>query len=139
MRSAKSSGDFQIALDVKPADCDFQIAVPCQTPGTKKKERTFVLSFQGGDYLLFRFRSTIGVIRFNFSVRNGKRWSPYAMFTLVSFPVPPHRVGLKELSRPEAARRDRNRVPPSPKDFMSHPLTGRARQEVMRSTELSGN
>ena len=24
---------------------------------------------------------TIGVIRFNFSVRNGKRWSPYALIT----------------------------------------------------------
>ena len=39
---------------------------------------------QGGDYLLSRFRSTIGVMRFNFSVRNGKRWSPHAVFTLVS-------------------------------------------------------
>ena len=38
---------------------------------------------EGGDYLLFRFRSTIGVIRFNFSVRNGKRWSPYAVITLM--------------------------------------------------------
>ena len=42
-------------------------------------------SLKGGDYLLFRFRSTIGVIRFNFSVRNGKRWSPYAFITLISF------------------------------------------------------
>ena len=40
---------------------------------------------EGGGYLLSRFRSTIGVIRFNFSVRNGKRWSPYAIFTLISF------------------------------------------------------
>ena len=38
---------------------------------------------EGGGYLLSRFRSTIGVIRFNFSVRNGKRWSPYAIFTLI--------------------------------------------------------
>ena len=38
---------------------------------------------EGGDYLLFRFRSTIGVIRFNFSVRNGKRWNPYAVITLI--------------------------------------------------------
>ncbi len=36
---------------------------------------------QGGDYLLSRFRSTIGVTRFNFSVRNGKRWSPCAVIT----------------------------------------------------------
>ena len=30
----------------------------------------------GGDYLLSHFRSTIGVVRLNFSVRNGKRWDP---------------------------------------------------------------
>ena len=39
---------------------------------------------RGGGYLLFHFRSIIGVVRFNFSVRNGKRWSPHAMATLVS-------------------------------------------------------
>ena len=37
----------------------------------------------GGGYLLSHFRSTIGVVRFNFSVRNGKRWSPHAIATLV--------------------------------------------------------
>ena len=36
-----------------------------------------------GRYLLFHFRSIIGVARFNFSVRNGKRWSPCAIATLV--------------------------------------------------------
>ena len=41
-----------------------------------------------GDYLLFRFRSTIGVMRFNFSVRNGKRWSPHALVTLISLSIP---------------------------------------------------
>ena len=50
---------------------------------------------KGGDYLLFRFRSTIGVIRFNFSVRNGKRWSPYAVFALISF---------QKRTRPEAEK-----------------------------------
>ena len=39
----------------------------------------------GGGYLLFHFRSIIGVARFNFSVRNGKRWSPCAIATLVFF------------------------------------------------------
>ena len=39
----------------------------------------------GGGYLLSHFRSTIGVVRFNFSVRNGKRWIPNAIATLVSF------------------------------------------------------
>ena len=38
---------------------------------------------EGGGYLLSHFRSTIGVAGFNFSVRNGKRWSPRAMATLV--------------------------------------------------------
>ncbi len=39
----------------------------------------------GGGYLLSHFRSTIGVAGFNFSVRNGKRWSPRAIATLVRF------------------------------------------------------
>ena len=33
----------------------------------------------GGGYLLSRFRSTIGVVRLNFSVRDGKRWDPDAI------------------------------------------------------------
>ena len=41
----------------------------------------------GGGYLLSHFRSTIGVVRFNFSVRNGKRWSPDAITTLIRFAV----------------------------------------------------
>ena len=44
-----------------------------------------VLSTLGGGYLLSHFRSTIGVVRLNFSVRNGKRWDPHAITTLVSF------------------------------------------------------
>ena len=44
---------------------------------------------RGGGYLLSHFRSTIGVVRFNFSVRNGKRWNPHAIATLVfSFSAP---------------------------------------------------
>ena len=39
----------------------------------------------GGGYLLSHFRSTIGVVRLNFSVRNGKRWNPHAITTLVFF------------------------------------------------------
>ena len=42
------------------------------------------LFVRGGD-LLSHFRSTIGAVRFNFSVRNGKRWNPHAITTLVSF------------------------------------------------------
>ena len=46
-----------------------------------------ILSVTGGGYLLSHFRSTIGVAGFNFSVRNGKRWSPRAVATLVSLSV----------------------------------------------------
>ena len=53
--------------------------------GHKKKPLGLVPEGRiGGGYLLFHFRSIIGVVRFNFSVRNGKRWSPHAMATLVS-------------------------------------------------------
>ena len=38
----------------------------------------------GGGYLLSHFRSTIGVVRLNFSVRNGKRWDPHAISALIS-------------------------------------------------------
>ena len=51
----------------------------------KKPEGSVELSgLRGGGYLLSHFRSIIGVARFNFSVRNGKRWSPCAMATLIS-------------------------------------------------------
>ena len=53
--------------------------------GKKKDRGSFggvAVSVRGG-YLLFHFRSIIGVVRFNFSVRNGKRWSPDAIATLV--------------------------------------------------------
>ena len=53
--------------------------------GTKKSPEGCPSGLRGGGYLLFHFRSIIGVARFNFSVRNGKRWSPRAMATLVSF------------------------------------------------------
>ena len=49
------------------------------------RARGFLLELSlGGDYLLSHFRSTIGVVRLNFSVRNGKRWDPHAIITLVS-------------------------------------------------------
>ena len=51
---------------------------------TKKREATSLLTspLLGGGYLLSHFRSTIGVVRLNFSVRDGKRWDPHAMTTL---------------------------------------------------------
>ena len=48
----------------------------------KRGSRSFHCdSLLGGGYLLSHFRSTIGVVRLNFSVRNGKRWDPHAMTT----------------------------------------------------------
>ena len=38
-------------------------------------------SLKNGGYLLSHKRSTIGVTRLNFSVRNGKRWNPCAIAT----------------------------------------------------------
>ena len=49
--------------------------------GIKKREKLSFLSFLRGGYLLSHLRSTIGVVRFNFSVRDGKRWSPDAIAT----------------------------------------------------------
>ena len=54
-----------------------------------KSRMTFFVTrlCRGGGYLLSHFRCTIGVVRFNFSVRNGKRWIPHAIATLVRFAV----------------------------------------------------
>ena len=59
----------------------------------RKKRRAaeigFCRSLLGGGYLLSHFRSTIGVVRLNFSVRNGKRWIPHAITTLMRLrPLP---------------------------------------------------
>ena len=72
----------------------------------KKRERQIALSLSvGGGYLLSHFRSTIGVVRLNFSVRNGKRWDPHAITTLVRFQCAHHYwlfvapvIRLKEIS-----------------------------------------
>ena len=54
--------------------------------GEKKRAgQLAVVRLLGGSDLLSHFRSTIGAVRFNFSVRNGKRWNPHAITTLVSF------------------------------------------------------
>ena len=50
--------------------------------------------FRGGGDLLSHFRSIIDVVRFNFSVRNGKRWSPHAIATLVRLSVSTDITGL---------------------------------------------
>ncbi len=62
---------------------------PCGAGYTQKEEGQIALSLLlGGGYLLSHFRSTIGVVRLNFSVRNGKRWDPHAITTLVFFRPP---------------------------------------------------
>ena len=55
--------------------------------GENDESRAILLlgSLRGGGDLLSHFRSTIGAVRFNFSVRNGKRWNPHAITTLVLF------------------------------------------------------
>ena len=63
-----------------------------------KKTREPLLSndsLLGGGYLLSHFRSTIGVVRLNFSVRNGKRWDPHAMTTLFYLFQHTRRIGLR--------------------------------------------
>ena len=52
-------------------------------PGIKKRSRSVVAAgpLQDGDYLLSHLRSTIGVTKLNFSVRNGKRWDLTAITT----------------------------------------------------------
>ena len=57
-----------------------------------------------GGYLLSHFRSTIGVVRFNFSVRNGKRWSPHAITTFRLSGVSPA-LARREAMPPSAAAR----------------------------------
>ena len=53
-----------------------------RTGNKKRGSRCFNSdSLLGGGYLLSHFRSTIGVVRLNFSVRNGKRWDPHAITT----------------------------------------------------------
>ena len=63
-----------------------------QSLATKKPRLVWVRASEGGGDLLSDFRSTIGVVRFNFSVRNGKRWIPHAIATLVAS-VHGHRQG----------------------------------------------
>ena len=72
----------------------------------KKKEGQIALSLLlGGGYLLSHFRSTIGVVRLNFSVRNGKRWDPHAITTLVHLFSGPrgHRDIIKIIDRKRLA------------------------------------
>ena len=50
----------------------------------KKEPGLSTRLLEGGDDLLSRFRSTIGAMKLNFSVRDGKRWILHAIITLMS-------------------------------------------------------
>ena len=68
--------------------CGFCVGIREVSGGLGIKKRAgqlAVVRLLGGSDLLSHFRSTIGAVRFNFSVRNGKRWNPHAITTLVSF------------------------------------------------------
>ena len=61
----------------------------CSEGSETEKAPNFSVRGSGGGYLLSHFRSTIGVVRLNFSVRNGKRWIPHAITTLMRLrPLP---------------------------------------------------
>ena len=54
-----------------------------------KKAPNFSVRGSGGGYQLSHFPRTIGVVRLNISVRNGKRWIPHAITTLMRLrPLP---------------------------------------------------
>ena len=60
------------------------VAVLCFGVGIKQRSRGNLRcsgSVLRGGYLLSHFRSTIGAVRLNFSVRNGKRWNPHTITT----------------------------------------------------------
>ena len=70
--------------------CGVAIGLPPQgnqppAGGYKQKAPGIAPRGLGGDDLLSHFRSTIGAVRLNFSVRNGKRWIPHAVVTLSFF------------------------------------------------------
>ncbi|MDE7437506.1 MAG: hypothetical protein K2M93_03390, partial [Muribaculaceae bacterium] len=69
MRALISQGSLKVAITYSPAfaqNISTDIGV---IRFIHKKGPAFAEPSEGGDYLLSRFRSTIGVIRFNFSVR----------------------------------------------------------------------
>ena len=88
----------------KPASSECSEGSNFPAPHAQKKSSGGLGSSEdgGGGYLLFHFRSIIGVARFNFSVRNGKRWSPRAIATLVrlsALPCPARCVGRERVRK----------------------------------------
>ena len=75
--------DTQACVGASGSSPVSHVARYCRRTGKKKEAARDACSLEGGGYLLSHFRSTIGVAGFNFSVRNGKRWSPRAITTLV--------------------------------------------------------
>ena len=63
----------------------------------KKSREPFGFRDQDGDYLLSHLRSTIGVTKLNFSVRNGKRWNLRAIVTWIPFLMKNEELRMKNL------------------------------------------
>ena len=61
--------------------CSFLCVYVSTSRHNKKSREPFGFRDQDGDYLLSHLRSTIGVTKLNFSVRNGKRWNLRAIVT----------------------------------------------------------
>ena len=66
------------ALGVDVIEAGFPISSPGDFNSVVEISKA---SLKNGGYLLSHKRSTIGVTRLNFSVRNGKRWNPCAIAT----------------------------------------------------------
>ena len=78
MPEADLSGTKKKEKSTRTPASEFPVA-----SGHKKRSRSVVAAgpLQDGDYLLSHLRSTIGVTKLNFSVRNGKRWNLRAIVT----------------------------------------------------------
>ncbi len=59
----------------------YNIYIRCTNIKKFPSQLIVVRGTQDGDYLLSHLRSTIGVTKLNFSVRNGKRWNLRAIVT----------------------------------------------------------
>ena len=71
-----------MSVPAPPSVPSYSQPLPLLPANKKTREPTLTIdSLLGGGYLLSHFRSTIGVVRLNFSVRNGKRWDPHAITT----------------------------------------------------------
>ena len=85
--SLHSLNSFFVPSTTYPTNTTYLHLLPIVYITNKARAFARALLLLGGNDLLSHFRSTIGAVRFNFSVRNGKRWSPHAVITLMSFAI----------------------------------------------------